>query len=164
MTARSTVFSPCRQYRYTLWRDWTDILSGDRGYAQFIGLNPSTADETNDDPTVRRCIQFAKDFGCSALCMTNLFAWRATDPKMMLAARDPVGPENDHWLKLIAGEAKVIIAAWGNDGRHLSRSKAVKEMLAPCGLQCLKVNVKTGEPSHPLYLPASLRPIPFPQL
>src|SRR4051794_22888220 len=95
VTPRTTIFSDCRKYRYVLWRDWTDLLIGDQGYAQFICLNPSTADEVQNDPTIRRCIQFAKDFGCSALCMTNLFAWRDTDPKAMMKVPEPVGPDND---------------------------------------------------------------------
>src|SRR5690348_9819680 len=91
-----TVFSQCRKYRYTLWRQWGDVRSGfamelwpadradkSRQYVQFIGLNPSTADETQDDPTVRRCIGFSKAWGYGALCMTNAFAWRDTDPEKM---------------------------------------------------------------------------------
>ena len=87
---RKTRFSPCRRYRYTLWRDWNPLLP-DNVYAMFIGLNPSTADETNDDPTIRRCINFAKSWGCDSFCMTNIFAFRATDPKVMIAEPEPVG-------------------------------------------------------------------------
>ena len=91
--ARETVFSPCRRWRYTLWRDWMDDVleleeragNNSAKYAMFIGLNPSTADETRDDPTVRRCVGFAKSWGYGALCMTNIFAWRDTDPAGMKA-------------------------------------------------------------------------------
>jgi hypothetical protein len=79
----------------------------------FVGLNPSTADETSDDPTIRRCIAFAKSWGYSALCMTNLFAYRATDPKIMKKAQYPVGPDNDDYLKMLSAGAGVVIAAWG---------------------------------------------------
>jgi hypothetical protein len=77
----------------------------------FVGLNPSTADEGGDDPTIRRCVGFARDWGYSGLCMTNLFAFRATQPKDMLAQADPVGPNNDETLTRLAKEAKVIVAA-----------------------------------------------------
>src|SRR5690242_6108456 len=108
---RETIFSDCRAYRYTLWREW-DIF--DKNYVMFVGLNPSTADERVDDPTIRRCIDFAKRWGYGALCMTNLFAYRATDPRVMKAFPYPVGPENDKWLVRCAREAGVVVAAWGN--------------------------------------------------
>ena len=95
MINRQTIFSPCRRYRYTLWRAW-DMFNP--GYVMFIGLNPSTADEVQDDPTIRRCIGYAKEWGYGAFCMTNIFAFRATDPRVMKAQADPVGPENDKWL------------------------------------------------------------------
>ena len=80
---KTATFSECRKYRYTLWRRWDGLFAS--GYAMFIGLNPSTADETNDDPTIRRCIGYARDWGYGGLCMTNLFAFRATLPKNMKA-------------------------------------------------------------------------------
>jgi len=82
---KRAAFSPCRTFRYSLWHQWGD---DSLGYAMFIGLNPSTADETLDDPTVRRCINFARDWGYGALCMTNLFAFRSTDPSVMKAHPD----------------------------------------------------------------------------
>lgn len=99
---RVHAFSEDRAFRYTLWREWdVDSLTGcaddlphGHQFAQFIGLNPSTADETRDDPTIRRCIGFAKLWGYGALCMTNLFAFRATKPRDMRQAADPIGPEN----------------------------------------------------------------------
>jgi hypothetical protein len=119
----------------------------------FIGLNPSTADETQDDPTIRRCIQFSKDWGFGALCMTNIFAVRATDPKDMKACPDPIGNDNDDYLTYLSGLAGVIIAAWGKDGKHLHRGVRVKMMLNnPVGcLMCLGLN-SDGTPKHPLYL------------
>lgn len=148
-------FSPCRKYRYTLWRHW----EGGDGYAMFIGLNPSTADEVQDDPTVRRCINFAKDWGYSALCMTNIFAFRATDPGDMKAVEDPVGTDNDLSLLYIADHASVVVAAWGVHGVHSNRENEVKRLLGN-KLMCLKLT-KDGHPAHPLYLPKTLTPIPF---
>ncbi|MCL5098512.1 MAG: DUF1643 domain-containing protein [Candidatus Omnitrophica bacterium] len=147
------VFSPCRQWRYELWRRW-----GSDPYCMFIGLNPSTADEVNDDPTVRRCIRFARQWGYGALCMTNIFAWRATDPADMKAVPDPVGPGNDAALKRGAAGAGIVIAAWGNHGSHLGRDKEVLAMLS--NLHCLK-HTKTGAPGHPLYLRATTTPRPL---
>lgn len=149
----SARFSPCRTYRYDLWRRW-----GDGPYAMFIGLNPSTADETQDDPTIRRCINFAKAWGFSALCMTNLFAFRATDPKDMKEYQQPVGPENNDVLQECAAGAGVIVAAWGVHGVHEDRDKEVLALLP--GLQCLGLS-KEGHPRHPLYLKGDLKPVPF---
>lgn len=101
-------FSPCRRYRYGLYRGW----QLGTGFAMFVGLNPSTADETADDPTIRRCIAFARAWGYGALFMANLFAYRATNPTEMLAQADPVGPENDATLARLAAQADVVVAAW----------------------------------------------------
>ena len=125
-------------------------------YAMFIGLNPSTADENNDDPTIRRCISYANDWGYGGLCMTNLFAYRATDPSVMFNADDPIGGKNDVWIARLGKQAGIIVAAWGNGGRYLGRSTQVRSMLPK--LHCLKLN-KSGEPAHPLYLPK--KSIPF---
>lgn len=149
-----TIFSPCRKYRYTLWREWI----GGEGYAMFVGLNPSTADETLDDPTIRRCIAFAKAWGYAGLCMTNLFAFRATQPEDMKAASDPVGPDNDLHLKALAEGAGVIVAAWGVHGTYRGRHNAVRAMLPE--LRCLALT-KDGHPGHPLYLRKTLTPIPM---
>lgn len=121
-----------------------------------VGLNPSTADEVKDDPTLTRCINFAKSWGYGGVCMTNLFAYRATDPKDMKAQNDPIGAENDIWLNKLANDAGIVVAAWGNDGSYLGRSNMVVEMLP--NLHYLKMN-KSGEPAHPLYLKADLIPV-----
>ncbi len=144
-------FSPCRLYRYSLWRLWDD-----RPKVAFIGLNPSTADETADDPTIRRCIGYASDWGYGGLYMLNLFAFRATDPKDMKAASDPVGPDNNLALTGHALTCAKTIAAWGNDGLYRARSAAVRAMLPR--LYCLGLNAN-GEPKHPLYLAKNLRPV-----
>lgn len=145
---RETIFSPCRAYRYTLWREFDLDQRG--GYAMFIGLNPSTADEVQDDPTIRRCIGFAKRWGYGALCMTNLFAYRAIDPLDMKRHPHPVGPENEQHLVRCAAEAGVVVAAWGTHGYFMARGREVSTMLDD--LHCLGVT-KDGSPKHPLYLP-----------
>lgn len=156
MINRETILSSCRTYRYTLWREFGGQL-GD-GYAMFIGLNPSTADEINDDPTIRRCIAFAKSWGYGALCMTNLFAFRATEPADMLAAVDPVGPDNNSYLMELSRGAGVVVAAWGTNGIHMERDKAVRDLVP--NLHCLR-KTQAGHPGHPLYLPGNLIPAPF---
>jgi hypothetical protein len=130
-------------------------------YLMVIGLNPSTADETRDDPTIRKCIKFAKAWGFGALAMTNIFAWRDTDPKAMKRELSPTGRDNFLWLSRIAQNAGMILAAWGNHGAHLEQSSHVKEVLSRYQLHCLAVNTKTGQPKHPLYCKDSTQPIPF---
>jgi len=147
-------FSACRKYRYALWRRWDES----KPYAMFVGLNPSTADEVNNDPTVIRCINFAKSWGYGGLCMANLFAYRATDSDDLMAAVEPVGSANDDWLVNLANDAGVVVAAWGNNGRHLNRSEDVVASLP--NLHYLKRN-KSGEPAHPLYLKSDLLPVPM---
>jgi hypothetical protein len=149
---RGAEFSPCRRYRYALMRMWNPGT----GCAMFVGLNPSTADENVDDPTIRRCIAFSKAWGFGGLLMTNLFAYRATQPADMLAQDDPVGPDNDASLRRLAAKAGVVVAAWGTHGTHGGRHRAVRDMLP--GLHYLRLT-KDGHPGHPLYLPASLRPV-----
>lgn len=156
---RRTIFSPCRKYRYALWRQWGDLLSpGGVGYVQFIGLNPSTADEVLNDPTIEACIEFSKRWGYSAFCMTNVFAWRDTDPKKMKLVDEPIGEENDYWLQTIAADAGIIIAAWGNHGTHRDRNKQVVKLIP--NLQCLFVN-QSGQPKHPLYILRTTKPFPY---
>lgn len=149
-----TIFSPCRTYRYSLWREW---IGGD-GYAMFVGLNPSTADETQDDPTIRRCVAFAQAWGYAGLCMTNLFAFRATEPKDMRSAPSPIGPENDSVLLAAASNAGVIVAAWGVNGTHMGRDAEVRELLPDMHVLAL---TKDGHPGHPLYLRKTLTPVPI---
>ena len=150
----SAVLSPCSRYRYRLTRLW----STGTGTVVFIGLNPSTAAAKEDDPTILKCIRFAKSWGYSELCMLNLFAWRSTDPSVLSEVDDPVGPENDAHLLEVAQSARCVVAAWGNHGNLLDRSNRVRSMLPD--LHGLRLN-KNGEPSHPLYLPARLKPAPL---
>ena len=147
-------FSTDRIYRYSLWRFWD---SGGR-YAAFVGLNPSTADEKNDDPTVRRCINYAKAWGFSGLIMLNIFAFRSTDPKNLYALDDPVGPDNDFHIRSASNKAGITVAAWGTHGEHLNRGAYVATILKHP--HCL-ATTKAGHPKHPLYLKKDLKPIPY---
>jgi len=122
----------------------------------FIALNPSTADETEDDPTIRRCIGFARAWGFGGLIVANLFGFRATKPKDLLVAKDPIGPRNDYWLHKLSKEARIIIGAWGNGGSHLGRGENIMKNFK--NLYALKLT-QSGYPVHPLYQPRSSRPI-----
>lgn len=170
---RACHFSPCRRYRYTLWREWDpDLLTGCADdsenasrFLMVIGLNPSTADETNDDPTIRRCIGFAKRWGYGALCMTNLFAFRATDPEVMKRSLAPEGETIDshtsvncRWLLNTAKEAGMILAAWGKHGSYRDRAQSVLRMLDLYTIHALTLN-SDGSPKHPLYVAASTKPV-----
>ncbi len=153
-TLSDAVFSPGKRYRYALWRIWEE----EKGIATFICLNPSTADATKDDPTVRRCINFAKSWGHGGFCMANLFAYRATKPKDLKNAGYPTGTENDDWLKTLQLGSKIIVAAWGTLGNYKGRDQHVKKMIP--GLHYLELS-KKGFPKHPLYLKGDLKPIPW---
>lgn len=150
-------FSACRIWRYQLWRRWDEALP----MMNVIGLNPSTADETKDDPTIRRCIGFARDWGFGSLYMTNLFAYSATLPKDMKKATAPTGPENDQWIIKTAEMSGLVIAAWGRDGGFRERDRIVCHLLAGHNLRCFRISEKTGRPEHPLYLPSELKTIPY---
>ena len=147
-SGRGAAFSPCRTWRYSLTR-WWDVR---RGVMMVVGLNPSTADETVDDNTIRRCIGFAKREGLDGLIMANLFAYRSTDPRALKWAEDPVGPENDEWLRNLAACSKLVVAAWGTHGTLNGRAREVLEkgLLGP-NVQCFG-HTKDGHPRHPLYL------------
>lgn len=151
------IFSSDGVYRYLLSRTW-----GNSGkIIAFVGLNPSTADATKDDPTIRRCLSFAKGFGGTTLLMVNLFAFKATKPTDLFLAEDPIGPSNDEWLRKIIEIADITIAAWGNHGSHLNRSTKLID-LYPGKFNALSVT-KSGMPGHPLYLPKTARPRRYPQ-
>ena len=147
-------FSACRRWRYLLWRRWAD-----GPVANFLMLNPSTADEVKLDPSCTRARNYAEQWRFGALVVTNLFGWRATDPDDMKAARDPVGRGNDKAILAAAQSADLVVCAWGNHGLHRSRSRQVLESLRKAGvrLHVLRMNA-CGEPAHPLYLPARLQP------
>ncbi|MCK5130706.1 MAG: DUF1643 domain-containing protein [Candidatus Sabulitectum sp.] len=146
-------FSSDRVHRYSLWRIW----DRDKAYAAFVGLNPSTADEYKNDPTVRRCINYARDWGYGGLIMLNIFAYRSTDPRNLYTVADPVGPDNDFHIRTLSSNAGVTVAAWGNHGELLNRGEEAKKLLT--NPQCLKLT-KAGCPGHPLYLRKDLHLMP----
>lgn len=149
------LYSPCEGYRYALSRCWD---AGERR-VMFVMLNPSTATELANDPTVERCERRARRLGYGAFRVTNIFAWRATDPRDLKAAPEPVGPQNDAALLEGAAWADAIIAAWGVHGAHRGRGLEVTEMLARCGTPLFHLGLsKEGHPRHPLYLPYSALP------
>jgi hypothetical protein len=150
-------------YRYTLSRSW----DYGNGTVNFIMLNPSTATAEVDDPTIRRCTQFARAWGYRRLVVTNLFAYRATDPAELRRVADPVGPENDWHLRYCAQhEAERVVLAWGAHGGYRKRDESVLALLAKhlprIEPACLGVT-KAGAPRHPLYLSASTPLQPYAQ-
>lgn len=151
-------FSHDRQYRYTLHRTW----EADKGFVNFIGLNPSTADENVDDPTIRRCIRFARDWGYGGLVMTNLYAARTTIPSALGLEVDPVGPGNDAAIFHMAQASRLIVCAWGAwPGPDRARPVlTVRKFLAGLDLHVLGLTAH-GSPRHPLYMPASSTPQPW---
>jgi len=158
MTESGAAFSPCRRWRYLLWRRWDAAAPA----ANFLMLNPSTADERKLDPTCSRARGYAERWGYGALIVTNIFAFRNTDPNQMKAAADPVGPGNDAAIMRAARESALVVCAWGNHGGYLGRSREVLKKLRTNGvaLHALRVNAG-GEPAHPLYLPGRLSAIPL---
>lgn len=154
---KSAVISSDGLYRYELWRHWSNA-----GTAVFIGLNPSTADATKDDPTIRKCVGFSKRWGFGALCMVNLFALRATRPKDMMKAELPSGMDNQHHLLKCTSEAGIVIAAWGANGSFQNQDLTVFQWLQQAGvsLHALRLNTD-GSPGHPLYIPYEAKPFPF---
>lgn len=155
-------FSECGRYRYRLERR---VAMFDR-IATFLMLNPSTATAEVDDPTIRRCIGFARAWTCGTLIVTNIFAYRATDPKEMKAVEDPVGPDNDAAIERAANDAArsggLLICAWGVHGRHRQRDKAVMELLERVPIEPMALDeTLDGSPRHPLYLRSLCRPLRY---
>ena len=153
------VFSPDRRYRYTLLHRWDELLDPGRGIA-WIGLNPSTADEHQLDPTLRRIRDFSAAWGYAFFVMLNAFAWRATDPADMKAAADPVGPDNDRWIAHWSAQVDRVMLAWGEHGAHRGRDRQVLGLLPPGRVFCLERNA-SGQPKHPLYVARTVAPVPF---
>ncbi len=156
--ASTAVYSDCERYRYLLTRVWND--AGRR--ALFIMLNPSTATEVQNDPTVERCERRARALGFGAFRVTNIFAWRDTDPKALLRAVEPVGEANDKTILDSTGWADQIICAWGAHGAHLDRGAAVAAMLRGTDLPLFHLGLtKAGHPKHPLYIGYAVKPEPW---
>ncbi len=148
----NAVLSDDREYRYQLTRTW----DAKKPTLAFIMLNPSTADETEDDPTIRRCLGYAKDWGYGSLVVGNLFAYRTSEPSELHDHSNPVGPENDNHFREICENAEKVIAAWGTDGNLQNRGQEVVDML-DMDLYALDTT-KHGHPNHPLYQPKDVEP------
>lgn len=156
---RDAILSPCGTYRYLLQRSW----KVGRQAVCFVMLNPSTADAYVDDPTIRRCLGFAERLGFGQLEVVNLFALRATDPRELRIHHDPIGPENDEQIIVAARTCSMTICAWGSHGAYRGRGEAMLKLLRGNGITPYALRINRGaHPSHPLYLPNSLRPEKMP--
>jgi len=147
------IFDTMKRYRYSLLRQWNPMEKR----ICFVMLNPSTADDVSNDPTVTRCETFSRGWGYGSLEVVNLFACRATDPRELRKVPDPIGPENDAYIELAAKRAAMVIVAWGTHGSLYHRDRDVKMLLRGFTLYCLGTT-KHGHPKHPLYLKGSAVP------
>lgn len=146
-------------YRYCLTRTWSDRLP----CIGFVMLNPSTADATKDDPTIRRCVNFARTWGYGGIEVGNLFAYRTSDPKVLRRVSDPIGSENDFYLLQIQQRVEKIVVAWGNSGSWQQRDRSILRLLSRSQiLYCLGVTL-AGQPRHPLYAKEDTVLIPYPK-
>lgn len=147
----SAIISACGTYRYALTRTG-NTLSGERGCTMFLMLNPSTADATRDDPTIRRCRSFASSWGFAGIAVANLYALRSTEPAALRMHPDPAGPENDGHIYEMAMMHGRVVCAWGTNAPE-HRVAAVVTLLRSAGAQlaCLGTT-KHGAPRHPLYV------------
>lgn len=154
----TAVYSPCERYRYTLTRIWEPAAAR----LLCVMLNPSTATEVENDPTVERCERRARMLGYGSLRVTNIFAYRATDPARMRAVADPVGPANDAALREGAAWGDAILCAWGTHGAHLGRGHWVAGLLGATGKPLYHLGLtRGGHPRHPLYVGYAVAPIPW---
>lgn len=162
MTLPLATWSPCGAYRYTLRRPGLgDMLSPGVGACAFLLLNPSTADEHADDPTIRRCIAFARSWGFAELDIINVYGLRSTDPKGLWKVADPVGEGNDAAIAGVLARAERVICGWGKNARP-DRVRRVAELLARGRAQVLALKVNgDGSPQHPLYIPGATEPMPW---
>ena len=151
------VYSDCEAYRYRLERVW-----GPGGRVLFVMLNPSTATEVQNDPTVERCERRARALGFGAFAVANIFAYRATDPRVMRGVADPVGPGIDAAIVDLAGAADMVVCAWGTHGAHLGRGAAVEALLRRQGRDLFHLGLTlAGAPKHPLYIGYAAPPVPW---
>jgi len=162
LTDKGATLSEDGRYRYRLWRRYAGCCHPET--MLFVMLNPSTATATQDDPTIRRCIDFALRRDYDRIEVVNLFALRATDPSELRRGCDPIGPENDEHIGDAASGAAAIVCAWGNAGSYLSRDIAVRRLLRalapPERILCFGTTHK-GQPMHPLYLSADTQLVPW---
>ena len=155
------IFDPTRRYRYLLRR----FVQMRDGRILFVLLNPSTADEAQDDPTIRRCYGFTRSWDLGLLEVVNIFALRSTDPAQLYAPHDAIGRDNDQHIAEAAERADLVVCGWGEHGAWKSRGKVVLEVISehtdPAKIRCLDIN-RSGEPKHPLYVAADRRLRPYP--
>lgn len=153
-------YAPCLTWRYSLTRVWNPA----GGRVLFVMLNPSTATEIQNDPTVERCERRARALGFGAFRVCNIFAFRATDPRVMRAAADPIGPRNDAAILAGADWAGTVICAWGMHGAHLGRGLQAGTLLRATGKPLHHLGLsKAGFPKHPLYISYDRQPEPWPE-
>lgn len=157
-------FSTDKVYRYVLMRTKEDSLNlfetvedaEKQGKTiNFLMLNPSTADDTKDDPTVAKCMKWAWNWGYDQLVVTNIFAFRATDPaELYQTPKNPIGDGNDYFLQIVAAQSKTVVCAWGTHGKYMDRGNYVLEkVLKPLKIDLFFLGLtKDGQPKHPLYL------------
>lgn len=153
---KHATISDCGKYRYWLERRWEEH----KDYLNFIMLNPSTADAEVDDPTIRKCIGFAKKWGYGGIHVTNLFAFRATDPSELERCECPIGPNNGSYLEAGILSAPVTICAWGANKMAAKLAPKIAGLLKNGRAMALRRN-KDGSPAHPLYVPYSVTPVDF---
>lgn len=160
-TTSGAIFSDCRLYRYLLWRVWDES----QPIMSFIGLNPSTADEIDNDRTITRIINYAKRWGFGGLVMLNLFAWRSTDRSVLKKLKSKaIGLDNDAAIEYGIVLSKRVVLGWGNDGWIDNRSAVVSGLIRRLAKEegvevCVLKYTDKNQPQHPLYLPANLEPI-----
>lgn len=154
------VISVCGKYRYLLRRQWDENLEP----LSIVMLNPSTADASTDDPTIRRCIGFARREGAGGIVVANLFGLRATEPTKLREVKDPFGPRNTYCLERLAADAmksgRPIVCGWGNAGGYLDADKKAVAALSGASLMCFRTTA-AGMPSHPLYVPKAVPLVSF---
>ncbi len=154
----TALYSSCEGYRYALTRTWD--AQGRK--VLFVMLNPSTATEVQNDPTVERCERRARALGFGSFRVCNIFAYRATDPKAMRAQADPNGPGNDAAILEGADWADTVVCAWGTHGAHHQRGPQVETLLRATGKPLFHLGLsKAGHPKHPLYIAYAHQPVPW---
>lgn len=161
ITVRSADISPCKRFRYGLLRGWRDMMVAPN-ILHFVMLNPSTADAEFDDATIRRCVGFANRMGFNGIVVSNLFAFRSTDPKALKAQAYPRGHGEDGAIIRATDLSNMTIAGWGAEARGLQRPGQVMALLQAAGVQVFALKLTAdGIPRHPLYLSYSCKPMPY---
>ena len=157
---KSAVLSPDGLFRYSLARWWTGEDMIPEHHVTWIMLNPSTADDEIDDPTIRRCMAYSIAWGYQGMTVGNLYAYRTPDPHALFKAQYPIGEDNDRWLGILGASAHMIVCAWGVHAQQY-RSEQVRKFLQQFGATYALKLTKDGFPSHQLYLKGDLVPQPW---